>query len=138
MGWENNSSLSKKKDVINDILSSMKKEGSSYYVKALTEDCGPVIYDCPERFLKYECNTLGYSQNWRDNVKNYHDTRRLDLVGQHVLLFNRHYKVLSKNKRSYIVECQKTKERFKASIMDINKSKVLEKENLKDKVSILK
>lgn len=74
--------------------------------KSISEDMGPTYYDCPLRLIeKMPPPTNEYSREWREKVQKHHTTVRAKYEpGDKVTIFGSEYRVLRRDRRSYIVE----------------------------------
>ena len=91
--------LKNTKGVVFIVLDLITKNDGVYYVKSIQECMQPFYYDCPIEFLDL---APVESQEWRDGVKEYSARGKVKFsVGEMVKIYNRIYKVVGKEKRSY-------------------------------------
>ena len=95
------------------------KHSSDYGYKDMDETMGPSYYDCPLSLInKTTGDSSRYSQDWRDQVKAYHQNIKNNSVlkdGDVVDVYGEKFKIIEKRKRSYRAERVKDGKRFRVS-----------------------
>lgn len=54
----------------------LDKDGLEWGYKDMSESNGPVVYDCPEKFLKMSTNQEGYAPTWRQACRDKRQNKR--------------------------------------------------------------
>jgi hypothetical protein len=75
----------------------IKKEKGQFFVKSLSEDCGPFYYSCPIKFFELAPEAVSKSAlEWREKVKKINEKKAIQLTeGMEFFLYGNKYKVTS-------------------------------------------
>ena len=108
----------------------IEKDGKSFMRKGMTEMSGPAADDCPLALLNLAPDSLlpvadnkDYAMEWRERVRKYAAKMKQNIeIGSVVTIYGNNYTVIGKVKKSYIIESEKDKTRYRCTRKNIAES----------------